>query len=82
MRVDDSCETSREFYTTHEKINSLDYFKMSRHKTHYQVCDKLTLGGAKALTFRHRASSMQDRRFATLQKTLFYILNQQIYLFI
>ena len=34
------------------------------------------------LTFRHRASSMQDRRFTTLQRTLFYVINQQIYFII
>ena len=34
------------------------------------------------LNFRHRASSIYDRRFATLQRTLFYIFNQQIYLII
>ena len=32
-----------------------------------------------ALTFRHRASSIEDRRFATLQKTLFiYLINKYI----
>ena len=32
-----------------------------------------------ALTFRHRASSIQDRRFATLQRTLFmYLINKYI----
>jgi len=31
------------------------------------------------LTFRHRASYIQDRRFATLQKTLFiYLINKNI----
>ena len=31
------------------------------------------------LTFRHRASSVQDRRFATLQRTLFiYLINKHI----
>ena len=31
------------------------------------------------LTFRHRASSVQDRRFATLQRTLFiYLMNKYI----
>ena len=31
------------------------------------------------LTFRHRASSIQDRRFATLQRTLFiYLINKYI----
>ena len=31
------------------------------------------------LTFRHRASSMKDRRFATLQRTLFiYLINKYI----
>ena len=34
------------------------------------------------LTFRHRASSIQDRCFATLQRTFFYIFNQQIYFII
>ena len=33
------------------------------------------------LTFRHRASSIQDRRFATLQRTLFiYLINKYILL--
>ena len=31
------------------------------------------------LTFRHRASSIQDRHFATLQRTLFvYLINKYI----
>ena len=31
------------------------------------------------LTFRHRASSIQDRSFATLQRTLFiYLINKYI----
>jgi len=31
------------------------------------------------LTFRHRASCIQDRRFATLQRTLFiYLINKYI----
>ena len=31
------------------------------------------------LTFRHRSFSMQDRRFATLQRTLFiYLINKYI----
>jgi hypothetical protein len=31
------------------------------------------------LTFRHRASSVQDRRFTTLQRTLFiYLINKHI----
>ena len=31
------------------------------------------------LTFRHRASSIWDRRFATLQRTLFlYLINKYI----
>ena len=31
------------------------------------------------LTFRHRASSVKDRRFAPLQRTLFiYLINQYI----
>ena len=33
------------------------------------------------LAFRHRASSIYDRHFATLQRTLF-IFNQQIYFII
>ena len=33
----------------------------------------------KSLTFRHRASSILDRRFATLQRTLFvYLINKYI----
>ena len=37
------------------------------------------LMGEKGLTFRHRASSIQDRRFATLQRTLFiYLINKHI----
>ena len=33
------------------------------------------------LTFRHRESSIYDRRFATLQRTLFiYLINKYIYL--
>jgi hypothetical protein len=32
-----------------------------------------------SLTFRHRASSIYDRRFATLQRTLFiYLINKYI----
>jgi len=31
-------------------------------------------GNTRALTFRHRASYVQDRRFATLQRTLFKCL--------
>ena len=31
------------------------------------------------LTFKHRASSIQDRRFATLQRTLFiYLINKYV----
>jgi hypothetical protein len=34
------------------------------------------------LTFRHRASSIQDRHFATLQRTLFIYIKKQIYFII
>ena len=34
-----------------------------------------------SLTFRHRASSIEDRRFLAVQRTL-YIFNQQIYFII
>ena len=37
------------------------------------------LRGRKALTFRHRESSIHDRRFATLQRTLIiYLINKYI----
>ena len=37
------------------------------------------VSSACTLTFRHRASSVQDRRFATLQRTLFiYLINKYI----
>ena len=39
----------------------------------------LPFAGAFCLTFRHRASSILDRHFATLQRTLFiYLINKYI----
>ena len=38
------------------------------------VCDAENIGRANILTFRHRASSIQDRHFTTLQRTLFICL--------
>ena len=51
-----------------EPYNTLRYFC-----TCYWYRDESTL------TFRHRASSIQDRHFATLQRTLFiYLINKYI----
>ena len=48
-----------------------------RRKKHTDCVRKIT--PCTTLTFRHRASSIQDRRFATLQRTLFiYFINKYI----
>ena len=52
---------------------------ISVRRFHIIFPTKKVLFGKAALTFRHRASSIQDRRFASLQRTLFiHVINKYI----
>ena len=57
-----------------EKIKN----KVWRGKTHVRT-QRISMLFLTILTFRHHASSIQDRRFTTLQRTLFiYLINKYI----
>ena len=62
--------------------SELPYLPSSIHFTYCTSVIVLTVNGQSSiqcLTFRHRASSIQDRHFATLQRTLFiYLINKYI----
>ena len=73
-----------EFHYYHQLLIETMFHGCSqlRHKkTHacpHKIQSKATLFGSQ-LTFRHRSSSIQDRRFTFLQRTLFiYLINKYI----
>ena len=69
------CDSTNSIHIVHnnESLIKISHFLAG----HYLVT--LTQRFLESLTFRHRASSTQDRRFATLQRTLFiYLINKYI----
>ena len=65
-------------YMQQHGVQKLQYMSVSNTKTQNSMTQSI-ITVAHVLTFRNHASSLQDRRFATLQRTLFiYLINKYI----
>ena len=79
MFVRESCCQYHTYIDNYKFLFAFSVFFLCRIRILIDDKETLCLNIINSLTFRHRASSTQGRRFATLQRTLFiYLINKYI----